>query len=177
MESDSLRELFLIRHAKTNWDETDENGQHPLSQKGKKQAYRLGEWMKSKNILPDAVFMSSDIRAIQTFRRLKLNSSSTYSEKNSSLVEASIFDLVHFLASIPEQYKKVAVIAHDPGLEDLVEYLESGEQCTNKDSCLFPAASLAHFVMPHSWQSLPQNSAKLLQLIRPKDMLKETLNN
>jgi phosphohistidine phosphatase len=166
METDSLRELFLIRHAKTDWDGNFLEGKRPLSTKGKKQASYLAEILKSKKIQADAVFISNDIRANQTFKRLKITNDLMTETK--ALNRVSKEKLLHFLGNISNHFTKVFIIGHDPELQELISYLKDDSNCQDCDTSLFPSGALAHFVLPNNWANLKQGSGKLVQIIKPR---------
>lgn len=166
MQSDSLRELYLVRHAKTDWDAAFTDGERPLSTKGKKQAACLGDLITEKKIKVDVAYISDDLRAKQTFRRLKL--SNEILQVTAQLKETSQQKLLKFLAEIPRKHNKVLIIGHDPELQELIEYLQDQDSCQDCDSHLFPAGALAHFILPNDWQNLQASTGKLVQIIRPK---------
>ena len=61
-------ELYLLRHAHAGnpaaWDGPD--SQRPLSQKGRRQAERLGSFLADRAFAPDAIVSSPKLRARQT---------------------------------------------------------------------------------------------------------------
>ncbi len=170
MTTQPLRELFIIRHAKTDRHETGTSTDPHLSPKGKKQACKLGEWLKHKNILFDAVYLSPDNRVCQTFRRLKPANTSPYKETLPTLATADLDTLIELLANIPPDYTKVCIVAHEPGLKALIQFLEEKGSCEHCDSGLFPSGALVHFILPNHWQDLKQGCGKLVQVIRSQDI-------
>jgi phosphohistidine phosphatase len=61
-------ELYLLRHAhagdSSKWDGLD--SERPLSQKGRRQAERLGAFLADRGFAPDAIVTSPKLRARQT---------------------------------------------------------------------------------------------------------------
>jgi len=170
-----LRELILLRHAKSEWKSPDlADIERPLSERGKKNASKMGRWLKEQALIPDLILVSPAQRAQQTLRRI----CSTFSANVvtvDALYLADLPTLLHTLSETPSA-ERVMVIGHNPGLEVLFEFLnhKSSQNIHNAESTetvtLFPTCSLAHFILPQTWQSLEKGDGKLLQFIRPKDL-------
>lgn len=163
-----LRELLLLRHAKSNWkDDTLADLERPLADKGKKSLCKIAHWLQEQALIPDLILISPAKRTRQTLKRLKLPKNIP-TEIHTELYMANLETFKKLLSGVPSQYERVLIIGHNPGLESLMHFLSQKQP--NLPSKLFPTASLAHFVMPHHWQSLSQGSARLTQFIRPKDI-------
>lgn len=165
-----LRELFLVRHAKSDWKEPTPDIERPIAEKGKKAATRLGQWLGENNVLPDYVLVSPAKRAQQTLKRLNLRKDLCTIETDETLYHADLDTLKSLLKQIPQQYERVMMIGHNPGFEALRQFLETKPDDIDPEAGLFPTASLAHFIMPHNWKKLTQGSGKLSRFIRPKDI-------
>ncbi|KDN96383.1 SixA phosphatase family protein [Hydrogenovibrio marinus] len=170
MSEHRLRELLLVRHAKSDWKEDLEDIDRPLSEKGKKAAGRLGQWLQDKNLIPTYILVSPAQRAQQTFKRLKFSKDICPHLTLDDLYLATQEQLIETLAQIPTHYERVMIIGHNPGLEELAQYLEHENHCDDCETRLFPTGSLAHFILPNSWENLSAGSGKLVQFIRPKDI-------
>lgn len=167
-----LRELFLVRHAKSDWKEDTPDIERPICEKGKKAASRLGEWLLENNMIPDYVLVSPAKRTQQTLRRLNFDKEATVIKTIDKLYMAELKDLKELLKEIPKHYEKVMLIGHNPGFEALRQYLEKKPDCIDCEADLFPTGTLAHFILPNNWKKLPQGAGKLMQFIRPKDTKK-----
>lgn len=65
------RRLILIRHAKSAWDDpllADHD--RPLNGRGRAAAEDLGQWLASRDYVPDTVLCSTARRTAETFRGL-----------------------------------------------------------------------------------------------------------
>lgn len=170
MSEHRLRELLLVRHAKSDWKEDLEDMERPISEKGKKAATRLGCWLAEHDLIPTYVLVSPAQRAQQTLKRLKLDKEASEHQTLNDLYLATLEQLVQTLAQIPKYYERVMIIGHNPGLEELAQYLEYENHCEDCETRLFPTGSLAHFILPNSWENLGAGAGKLVQFIRPKDI-------
>lgn len=164
-----LRELILLRHAKSDWrDESLADIDRPLSERGRKNAVKVGKWLHHNNLMPDYIMASPARRVQQTLKRLCAECS-TEAHYLDELYLADLNTLQQLLAEAPD-VKRLMIIGHNPGLERLFNFLDSHSE---SESHLFPTASLAHFVLPDDWQQLQSGDGRLIQFMRPKDMLME----
>jgi len=170
-----LRELMLLRHAKSEWKNSDlADIERPLSDRGKKNASKMSKWLKSQALVPDLILVSPAQRAQQTLRRI-CNDCSVNTITVDSLYLADLTTLQQILAETP-QAERVMIIGHNPSLEKLFEYLQYEESQSFKTTAstdtvtLFPTTSLAHFILPNDWSKLDRGDGKLVQFIRPKDL-------
>ena len=63
-----MKELLLVRHAKSDRNIDVSDIERPLKKRGKRDAKNVGEWLKKKNLLPDMLLSSPARRAIDTAR-------------------------------------------------------------------------------------------------------------
>ena len=164
--SDGLRELLIIRHAKSDWsDETLEDIDRPLSDKGKKQACKMGHWLAEHDLIPQCILVSPARRAQQTLTRLTRHWDATPEiETIDALYTADLDTLIHIINQVPDAIRRVAVLGHNPGLETLLAWLTGDESNAHLSTC-----AIAEVLVPGDWQHLQQ--AKSRQVIRatPKD--------
>ncbi|MBF6057627.1 MULTISPECIES: SixA phosphatase family protein [Thiomicrorhabdus] len=163
-----LRELLLIRHAKSDWKNAEDllDIERPLSEKGKKQAKKIGVWLKQQEIFPDLILVSPAVRAQQTLKRI-CNECPTETHTVDKLYNADLDTLIETLSEAPTA-ERIMLIGHNPGLEQLFQYLKN-EHSTSEIQ-LFPTASIAHFILPGDWSHLEAGDGKLRQFIRPKEI-------
>lgn len=165
--SQQLRELILLRHAKSAWkDETLADIDRPLADKGKKAATKVGKWIQQQNLTPDLILTSPAKRTRQTLKRV-CSECGCETQILDELYLADLETLKQVLADAPK-VERLMIIGHNPGLERLFNYLNSSTEASQTD--LFPTASLAHFILPENWDNLSSGDGKLLRFIRPKEM-------
>lgn len=167
--SNRLRELMLLRHAKSDWKDEDlADIDRPLSGRGKKNACKLGVWLNEHNLMPDLILVSPALRTQQTLKRL-CNECNVSTITVDSLYLAELDDLLQVLADAPNA-ERIMLIGHNPGLESLLNYLTNRNE--EPETRLFPTCSMAHIILPAEWQNIEVGSGHLKQFITPKDLKK-----
>lgn len=59
--------LILTRHAKSDWDDpTLDDHDRPLNKRGRRDAPRIGRWLKDNDLYPEHALCSSALRARET---------------------------------------------------------------------------------------------------------------
>ncbi len=121
-----MKKLYLIRHAKAE----QVGGQYrdffrPLTSSGMMDAARMGRKMANEGIKPDLILSSNAERAIRTAEtfadQLDYNMDKTILYDN--LYEGRMIEYMAALNQIDEQYNTVLMVAHNPILSFLAEYL------------------------------------------------------
>ena len=174
MTTPSLRELLLFRHAKSDrTDPTLADFDRPLAERGKEDAHTMGQWIQQQRLQPDFILVSPAKRTLQTIKRAR----SRFDADNQvpcihdeRIYEAPMTHLLAALADVPSHTKRVMMVGHNPGLEQLMNFLAGQDASTETEVKLFPTAAIAHFVLPADWQHLTQGCGKLLNLWRVKEL-------
>lgn len=160
--------LLLMRHAKSSWaDNTLADFERPLNGRGKRDAPRMGEFLRRRELLPELIITSSARRACDTTQRV-VEASGYEGEVRSTreLYEAEPEDFLEALHAVPESYERVMLVAHNPGLEMFLELLTGIAEA-------LPTGALAAIQLPvASWRELHEGvRGKLLGLWSPKTLL------
>jgi len=166
------RELYILRHAKSDWAAgAAEDSERPLNKRGRKDAPRMGSWMREHYLYPGIVYCSTAVRARETLeavaRELALPQERIILLPN--LYLANLEALLRVLREIPVQESAVMIVGHNPGLDELVTYLSSAPVPYSDSGKLMTTACLAHFKLPQEWNDL-KGKGELVQIIRPADI-------
>ena len=166
------RELFILRHCKSDWDTNIRQDElRPLSKRGINNAGKLGQWMCKQAFHPELVICSSAVRARQTLElvneSLKIHDDRIQFHEN--LYLASLKTLLKFLTEVDASYQSVLVVGHNPGMDYLVEYISCNQVPLTKSGKLMTTGCLAHFDCPDNWQTL-KHGGNLLSITRPADL-------
>jgi phosphohistidine phosphatase len=163
-----MKFLMLLRHAKSSWDDAAlADHERPLTKRGKEAAARMGRLLREEKLVPDLILSSSAVRARKTAEgAAKACGYRGAVELVESLYLATAGRLLgEAQALAPPTVSRLLLVAHNPGLEDLVAIL-SGRKET------FPTAALAVFELDiDDWKGLELGvESRLTGVYRPKEL-------
>ncbi len=172
-----MRQLLLLRHAKSSWDDPRlADHARPLNARGRAAAALMGGAMRRLGLSPDVVLVSSARRTLQTLEALKPWDDTPLIEPMDSLYLASGTELLAVLHGVAETARSVLLIAHNPGLHELAVTL-AGAQAMRQDTLAvrrlaegYPTGALAEFSIPGPWWQLEEGGARLLRFLAPRDL-------
>ena len=127
-----MKELYIIRHAKSSWGNAQlSDFDRPLNDRGRAAAPEMGGRLVAAGICPDVIISSSAVRALTTARLIASRFTSNIDIiEESELYHASTFLLLNIVNRLPDKFDKVFLVGHNPGLTNFAEYL-SNEQFGN----------------------------------------------
>ena len=165
-------ELMLMRHAKSDWNILTADIDRPLSQRGRRDAARMGLYLKQHKLVPDRMVISAAQRARET-ADLLLNHLSV-ADKNRIIDKELYLADSGTLCDIIELYaldnKRLLLLAHNPGMDELVSYLASEPPPLSAGGKLMTTCAVACFQMDSLATLNKPGRGKLKQLIRPKEI-------
>ena len=123
-----MRQLILLRHAHAeSAGAGEDDAGRPLSDTGRAEARAAGVWMREHGIHPDRVLCSPATRTRETWNHVDV-------ELKSSLAvqfEPSIYDATPgaliALADANRDAARLVLVGHNPGLEQLLALMHSGQ--------------------------------------------------
>ena len=167
-----IRELLVLRHGKSDWKMSVRDFDRPLAPRGRKASKRIGRVLLEQGLLPDLVLTSPALRARQTAERVCrfAGVEAARIAWEPAIYEAELETLLEVLSLVPESARRVLVVGHNPGFDELVRHLGKGTVEEWDDINLMPSAALARLEMPADWSDLGRGSARCLALVRPRDL-------
>jgi phosphohistidine phosphatase len=170
---DMNRELWLLRHAKSDWHVDADDFDRPLSRRGKRAARQMGIWMKQHQLLPDFVVSSPALRAVATAEIVcaALGLPAQVIHRDKRLYEQDPDGLKDTLAECPVQAERVLLTGHNPELEALLIDLAGKAALPDKDK-LLPTAALARLIISCDWSRLNTGCAELLSITYARNLPK-----
>lgn len=123
-------DLFLIRHAEAEEKELDQKDyDRGLTPDGIQDATRIGYFLQKEAINPDIIFSSSARRARATAILIaeQIKYITDQIHENSNLYQASIRILLETVCNLKDEWNTVFLVAHNPEISYLAEYLTSEE--------------------------------------------------
>lgn len=170
----ALRQLLLLRHAKSSWDDAGQSDHsRPLNPRGRADAGAMRQAMLGLALSPDVVLVSSARRTVQTLEALEPWEETPLVEPMDLLYLATAAQLFQVLNGVAETARSVMVIGHNPGLHDLAVQLAGTARDPGDARRLaegYPTGALAEFSVPGSWRSLGPRGARLHRFLCPRDL-------
>ena len=162
-----MKTLLVLRHAKSSWKYPElSDYDRPLNSRGKRDAPRMGKYLRQQSLIPDRILTSSAKRARKTANKVAKSCGYTGKVKK---IEA-FYDAVpgiyfETLQALPDKYQRVMVVGHNPTMERLVNHLTGQIE-------RMPTAALAHIDLPiQQWAALDlYTKGTLVNLWTPKTL-------
>jgi phosphohistidine phosphatase len=164
-----MKNLLILRHAKSSWEFTDlSDHDRPLNNRGKRDVVRMGKVLLKERLVPQLIISSSAARAWSTAE--KVAKTSHYGDEisvESSLYRAGSSAYLNALRHLTNPYDTVLIVGHNPDVEHLVEIL-TGNAMT------MPTCGLAYVKLSiERWVDLKDDKkGELVKLWRPKELTK-----
>ena len=158
------RRLYVLRHAKSSWDDPGlSDHDRPLAKRGRRATKPLRLYLQKHEIAPELVLCSTARRARETLERIEPALGAPTVRREPALYAASAEALLDRLRDVPDAVTSVMLIGHSPGIEDLADTL-TGSPVGSK----FPTAALATLeLLSARWGDTGPGTAKLIDFVRP----------
>ncbi|MFA0960840.1 histidine phosphatase family protein [Roseivirga sp. BDSF3-8] len=114
-----MRDLYIIRHAKSSWkDESLDDFDRPLNKRGKRDAPAMADRLKSAKVSPDLLLSSPANRALTTAQHIAegLSISPEEIETNEELYLADPQAILDVIRAVPDSVNTLFIFGHNPGL-------------------------------------------------------------
>ncbi len=169
------RQLHLLRHAKSSWDESGiEDAARPLNARGERAALLIGHHLARLEQPPELVLCSPAIRCRQTvdvaFGAANLAPTVEYLEQ---LYLANVGTLVSVIRGVDDGTSAVMLVGHNPGLHDFANRLARLSRDPNAKliASKFPTCALACYELAITqWRQAGPDVAQLMSYTTPKDL-------
>ena len=175
MITPDMRQLLLLRHAKSAWDDPEQKDHaRPLNRRGKLSARVMAAEMARLGLVPDVVLVSSARRTLQTMEALQPFEGSPIVTISDALYLAPWSVLMGMLNKVPETVRSVLLIGHNPGLHELaLNLLAPGTAASPMLFRLrdgYPTGALAEFAVAAPWAGLTDGGGRLMGFTAPRDL-------
>lgn len=153
--------LVLVRHAKSDWSGDHPDHERPVGPRGRRQAPESGRWLAEHLPAIDLAVVSPARRARTTWELV----AGELPLAPPVRVEDDVYSfgagpLLAVVRRLPGEVATVALVGHNPALEELVEEL-TGEWVA------MPTSALAVLELPGAWADAGGGTARLLAAGRP----------
>lgn len=164
-----MRFLTVIRHAKAaDPAEYDEDFDRPLTERGERDAVAIGRMLRAMRPSVDWWIVSAAERALKTGAILRAqcdDEGELHVVREAYLATSDT--LLSLLQMAPADVKHVALVAHNPGLEELIAGLTAGD--ARHFNFRLATGAFAHIELETPrWDQVRWGSGQLRYLVAPK---------
>jgi len=161
-----MKQLFIIRHAKSSWQDIQlRDFDRPLNKRGKRDAPFMGKLLAGKESHIDQLVSSPANRA-KTTAEIFADALGFDSNKiifNKDIYEAHSKTLVEIVEGLNDDWNTVAIFGHNPGFTNLAN-LFTNDYITNLPTCgIVKVVGLVD-----SWKDFNSANASVRMLHFPK---------
>ncbi len=165
-----MKTIYLLRHAKSDWaDPSIRDFDRPLNKRGLNNAPAMGKLLKSKRMIPALVISSTAERTKTTAQlvtsQLGIKADRLIFEKELYLASAQEIFLI--IKDTPPEYDSVMIVAHNPGITELLNRLTGG----NNYVANIPTCGVAELQFEGEWNKLASGKCLLEKFLVPKEVL------
>ena len=174
-----MRQLLLLRHAKSSWDDPKlSDHARPLNLRGRHAAAAMAAEMRRLGLLPDMVLVSSARRTLQTLAALEPWDEPPRIEALDALYLAPALELLEAVRRAAPTARCLMVVGHNPGLHEFAMMLAGAPAGPDKNllrlASGYPSGALAEFSVAVPWSGLGGHGAKLTRFLLPSDLTEVT---
>lgn len=167
-----MKRIGLLRHAKSDWSDSDKRDlDRGLNERGRRGARLIGRHIAAEGTEWQLVRASSAERVRRTVEHALPDAQIAFDD---ALYLASAETLIDQLQLLPETIDAVLLVAHNPGLQDLILKLVAP---ANENALFdeakekFPTASFAIVALPiDTWDQAEAGTGELVHFARPRDL-------
>lgn len=168
-----MNQLIVMRHAKSDWNTGLHDHDRPLARRGQRAAPAMAEWLSDEDLCPTRVLTSSAARARQTadavIETCSIGPEAVDVDPDLYLASASMWLRAASTVGDTHQPNSLLICGHNPGFDDLVDYLAEGNFELSGSGKLMTTAAIAVFEFA-SWAEITPQTASLTELKRPSDL-------
>jgi phosphohistidine phosphatase len=164
------RRLYVLRHAKSSWEDPALNDhQRPLAPRGRRAVKLLAAHLAAEAIRPELVLCSDARRTIETLEGVLPGVEASIEPE---LYGATHDELVQRLRRVQDGVRSVMLVGHNPAVQMLVVRLAGDHDARSLDDIRrkFPTGALATLELACDWGDLTAGCARLAGYVRPKSL-------
>ena len=164
-----MKQLFLVRHAKSSWKYPElSDFERPLNKRGKRDAPNMGQLLKRLGILPDLILSSPAVRAKKTAKILskEMGYPTDHIDWRQEIYHAGQSQLLSIVRSVDDKHQSLMLVGHNPGFTWFSNQL-TGHYLENIPTCGVVSINFSL----NSWSDVDYEQGKFLSFDYPKKFL------
>jgi phosphohistidine phosphatase len=162
--------LVVIRHAKAG--EAASDVERPLTERGRRDAAAIGDWLRDTDVAPDRVVVSPAVRAQQTWRTAAGRLSAAPEPVVDDRVYANDVELLRdIVRETPPGVRTLVLVGHNPSFGEFVADLDDGDGDAQARQDLlagFPTSAVAVFDLAGPWTDVRPRAGRLAAFATPR---------
>ena len=161
-----MKKLIIVRHSKSSWKDLSlTDFRRPLNNRGKSDGPIMSRYLSSKINKIDFLHSSSSVRTFETSKFFISKIEFKNIKYDDNLYHCSAQSIIRLIKNYPDQYKTVMIIAHNPGLTNLINMITH----INLDN--LPTTGIANIDFAcDSWNNISIENSNLVDLKFPKQL-------
>jgi phosphohistidine phosphatase len=169
------RQLLLLRHAKSSWDDPGlADHERPLAPRGERACGLLADHFREIGLAPDLVLCSSAERAVRTLEGVREGlPPNTEVEIDGGIYGAGPSILLRRLRGLDDEIGSAMLVGHNPAIEELALGLagEGGDaEARGRMESKYPTGGVASLGFDDAWRDLDWGGARLESFVVPKEL-------
>jgi phosphohistidine phosphatase len=168
-----VRHLWLLRHAKSSWDDPDlDDHDRPLAPRGERAAAAMASHLRRAGVRPQLVLCSSAIRARRTLGIVLTSLEDRVEiEIDPELYTFDAEVLLERLRSVPDDVSSLLLVGHNPAVQELALLVAAGGASRDRVAAKLPTGALVTIALPDDpWTRLGESDAEIEGLVVPRDL-------
>ena len=168
-----MKRLYLLRHAKSSWDDPSlADEERPLSPRGRKAAKKVAGYLANEGVRPDLVLCSPARRTQQTLDLLgDALGTGVATRVEPALYGADEESLLAVVRGLPADADSALLIGHNPGLERFALSLARAGTELDRLREKMPTAALARVDLEvEGWSDTAPGTGVLAGYVIPADL-------
>lgn len=168
-----MRRLWLLRHAKSSWDETHlADHDRPLSPRGRRAACAIGRWVDETGIRPDVVLCSSARRARETLAAVLPGlGGEVQVHVEPGLYTFQAEDLLARVRELPDDAISAMVVGHNPAIAETIARLAREGHRLADARTKVPTGALACIDLEvDAWRDVTKDCGVLAAFVVPREL-------
>lgn len=161
-----MKHLYLIRHAKSNWNDSAlSDFDRPLNKRGKRDAPFMGQRLAAASVCPDLIIASSAKRARKTARIIskEIGYPKARIVLTDTIYTSELGQLLEIIRSTGSDIQSLGLVGHNFVITELAEWL-TGRSIVNIPTCGIVAIAFDI----KQWRKVEGQTGKLVFFDYPK---------
>ena len=136
----------------------------------------MGRVMRSEDLVPDLILVSTARRAMETLEALQPWAGQPIVDAKKALYLASAQHMLDLLRNANDTVRSILLIGHNPGVHALAVLLVGAHSKAAERKLArrmvksYPSGTLAKFTLACPWSQIEEGSGRLVRFVTPREL-------